>query len=120
MPFAKRGGRFSLYLCHMSNQGGGSGAFWAFLAGVAVGVTVGILIAPDSGANTRKKLKQKFGEYWESLRSKFGSSEKTGTYEEARQKAFMESGLRPDEYKRAEQLLLEIESLLGEVQTQRP
>jgi hypothetical protein len=34
-------------------------------------------------------------------------------------KAFMESGLRPEEYKRAEQLLLEIESLLGEVQTQR-
>jgi len=119
MPFGGRDGRFSLYLCRMSNQGGGSGAFWAFLAGVAVGITVGILIAPDSGANTRKKLKEKFSEYWGSLRSKLSGSEKAGTYEAARQKAFMESGLRPDEYKRAEQLLLEIESLLGEVQTQR-
>jgi hypothetical protein len=111
-------GRFLLYLCRMSKEGGG-GAFWAFLAGVAVGVTVGILVAPDSGANTRKKLKEKLGQYWESLRSKLSGAEKTGTYEEARQKAFMESGLRPEEYKRAEQLLLEIESLLGEVQTQR-
>jgi hypothetical protein len=111
-------GRFLLYLCRMSKEGGG-GAFWAFLAGVAVGVTVGILVAPDSGANTRKKLKEKLGQYWGSLRSKLSSAEKTGTYEEVRQKAFMESGLRPEEYKRAEQLLLEIESLLGEVQTQR-
>ncbi len=103
----------------MSKEGGGSGAFWAFLAGVAVGVTVGILIAPDSGANTRKKLTQKLSEYWGSLRSKLSGTGKAGTYEEARQKAFMESGLRPEEYKRAEQLLLEIESLLGEVQTQR-
>ncbi len=103
----------------MSNQGGGSGAFWAFLAGAAIGITVGILIAPDSGANTRRKLKQKFSEYWQTLRSKLAGSEGAGSYEEARQKAFMESGLRPDEYKRAEQLLLEIESLLGEVQTQR-
>ena len=47
----------------MSKEGGG-GAFWAFLAGVAVGVTVGILVAPDSGANTRKKLKEKLGQYW--------------------------------------------------------
>jgi gas vesicle protein len=111
-------GRFLLYLCRMSKEGG-SGAFWAFMAGVAVGVTVGILVAPDSGANTRKKLKEKLGQYWGSIRSKFSGAEKTGTYEEARQKAFMESGLRPEEYKRAEQLLLEIESLLGEVQTQR-
>ena len=103
----------------MSNQGGGSGAFWAFLAGIAVGVTVGILVAPDSGANTRKKLRQALGRYWDNLRAKLSNSEKTGSYEETRQKAFMESGLRPDEYKRAEQLLLEIESLLGEVQTQR-
>ncbi len=102
----------------MSNQGGG-GAFWAFLAGVAIGVTVGILVAPDSGANTRKKLKQKLSEYWGSLRSKLSNSEGSGSYEVVRQKAFMESGLRPDEYKKAEQLLLEIESLLGEVQTQR-
>ncbi len=94
----------------------GSGAFWAFLAGVAVGTVVGILIAPDTGANTRRRLRQKFSEYWERMRSKL-SGEKASPYEQAREKAFMESGLRPDEYRKAEQLLLEIEGLLGEVRS---
>lgn len=95
----------------------GSGAFWAFLAGVAVGAVVGILIAPDSGVNTRRRLRQKLSDYWNSLRQRVSNSGNTSSYEEARQKAFMESGLRPDEYKRAEQLLLEIEGLLGEVRS---
>jgi gas vesicle protein len=95
----------------------GSGGFWAFLAGVAVGTVVGILIAPDSGVNTRRRLRQKLGEYWDALRSKVGDQEKGSMYEQARRKAFMESGLRPDEYKKAEQLLLEIEGLLGEVRS---
>jgi len=94
----------------------GSGAFWAFLAGVAVGTVVGILIAPDTGSNTRRRLRQKLSQYWEGLRSKL-SAEKNSPYEQAREKAFMESGLRPDEYRKAEQLLLEIEGLLGEVRS---
>lgn len=101
---------------HMSNRS--SGAFWAFLAGVAVGTLVGILIAPDSGINTRRRLRRKLSEYWDALRSRFsGSGESSPSYEEVKQKAFMESGLRPDEYKKAEQLLLEIEGLLGEVRS---
>ncbi len=95
----------------------GSGAFWAFLAGVAVGTVVGILVAPDSGANTRRRLRQKLEGYWNALRNKVSGNEPPSTYEQIRQKAFMESGLRPDEYKRAEQLLLEIEGLLGEVRS---
>lgn len=94
-----------------------SGAFWAFLAGVAVGTVVGILVAPDSGANTRRRLRQKLEGYWNTLRSKVSGDQPPSTYEQIRQKAFMESGLRPDEYKRAEQLLLEIEGLLGEVRS---
>lgn len=95
----------------------GSGAFWAFLAGIAVGTLVGILIAPDSGANTRRRLRKKLGEYWDALRSRFTGEGSKSSYEEVRQKAFMESGLRPDDYKKAEQLLLEIEGLLGEVRS---
>ncbi|MCX8112803.1 MAG: YtxH domain-containing protein [Bacteroidia bacterium] len=95
----------------------GSGAFWAFLAGVAVGALVGILVAPDSGVNTRRRLRRKLGEYWEALRSRLSGSGSQPSYEEVRQRAFMESGLRPDEYKKAEQLLLEIEGLLGEVRS---
>ncbi len=103
----------------MANNGCGGGAFWGFLLGAAVGITVGILIAPDSGANTRRKLGQKLSGYWDDLKGRLGSPSQQGSYEAAKQKAFMESGLRPEEYKRAEQLLLEIESLLGEVQTSR-
>lgn len=103
----------------MANNGCGGGAFWGFLFGAAVGVVVGILIAPDSGANTRKKLGQRLSGYWDSLKEKIGEASRQDSYEAAKQKAFMESGLRPEEYKRAEQLLLEIESLLGEVQTPR-
>ncbi|MCX7605993.1 MAG: YtxH domain-containing protein [Bacteroidia bacterium] len=99
------------------NESRGSGAFWAFLAGVAVGAVVGILIAPDSGVNTRRRLRQKLGEYWDALRSRVSGGDSSSSYEQARQKAFMESGLRPDEYKKAEQLLLEIEGLLGEVRS---
>lgn len=99
------------------NDSRGSGAFWAFLAGVAVGALVGILVAPDSGVNTRRRLRRKLSEYWDVLRNRFSGSPNPASYEEARQKAFMESGLRPDEYKKAEQLLLEIEGLLGEVRS---
>ncbi|MCS7188166.1 MAG: YtxH domain-containing protein [Bacteroidia bacterium] len=95
----------------------GSNAFWAFLAGIAVGTVVGILIAPDSGVNTRRRLRQKLAEYWDAIRGRIGDGAKSSSYEQARQKAFMESGLRPDEYKKAEQLLLEIEGLLGEVRS---
>lgn len=99
----------------MSNRG--SSAFWAFVAGIAVGTLVGILVAPDSGANTRRRLRRKLSEYWDALRARFSGDRNPNSYEEARQKAFMESGLRPDEYKKAEQLLLEIEGLLGEVRS---
>ncbi|MEN2993132.1 MAG: YtxH domain-containing protein [Bacteroidia bacterium] len=99
------------------NESRSSGAFWAFLAGVAVGTLVGILIAPDSGVNTRRRLRKKLAEYWQALKKGFTGEPPPSTYEEARQKAFMESGLRPDEYKKAEQLLLEIEGLLGEMRS---
>ena len=42
-----------------------------FLAGVAVGATLGILFAPDSGANTRKKISQKGQDYAGGLKDQF-------------------------------------------------
>ena len=39
-----------------------SGVLW-FVAGVAIGATVGILFAPDSGEETRKKIGSKAREH---------------------------------------------------------
>ncbi len=42
-----------------------------FLAGVAVGATLGILFAPDKGSNTRKKIARRSNEYAEGIKEKF-------------------------------------------------
>lgn len=41
------------------------------LAGVAVGATLGVLFAPDSGVNTRKKIVKKGEDYAGSLRGQY-------------------------------------------------
>lgn len=41
------------------------------LAGVAAGATLGILFAPDSGVNTRKKIVRKGEDYASNLKSQF-------------------------------------------------
>lgn len=44
-----------------------------FLAGAAVGALAGILFAPDSGSNTRKKIATKSGDISESVKNSFNS-----------------------------------------------
>jgi gas vesicle protein len=45
----------------------------AFLAGAAVGAVAGILLAPDTGPNTRKKLFNKAGDLANSVKNSVGS-----------------------------------------------
>jgi gas vesicle protein len=41
------------------------------LAGIAIGATLGILLAPDSGATTRKKISRKGRDYAQGLNDQF-------------------------------------------------
>ena len=41
------------------------------LAGVAVGAAIGILLAPDKGSETRKKILEKGGEFADGIKEKF-------------------------------------------------
>lgn len=42
-----------------------------FLAGAAVGALAGILFAPDTGSNTRKKIATKTGDITDSVKNSF-------------------------------------------------
>jgi len=64
---------------------GKTGTLVAVLAGAAIGAGLGILFAPDQGANTRRKIKEGYGtkkdelkekitELTEQLKNKIGSS----------------------------------------------
>lgn len=44
----------------------------AFLIGAAIGAGIGILLAPDKGANTREKIKNGFDDKKTDLKNKFG------------------------------------------------
>jgi len=47
-----------------------SGTFFALLGGVAAGLAVGILLAPDKGEETRKKIKQTAGDCVDKVKEK--------------------------------------------------
>lgn len=46
-------------------------ALLGFVAGAAVGALAGILLAPDTGTNTRKKIASKTGDLTDTLKNSF-------------------------------------------------
>ncbi len=50
----------------------GKGSFSAFLAGLGIGVGIGMLFAPKTGAETRQQIKTKAGEGKEYLKQRGG------------------------------------------------
>lgn len=49
------------------------------LAGLAAGALLGILLAPDKGSETRKKLKENAGDYADELKKKLSKFVETVT-----------------------------------------
>ena len=43
-----------------------------FMAGAATGAIIGILVAPDKGSSTRKKIASKTGDLTDSVKESFG------------------------------------------------
>jgi gas vesicle protein len=49
------------------------------IAGIAVGVCIGVLIAPEKGSETRRKLADSVGDWMEKLKNLYSRGEKEGT-----------------------------------------
>ena len=47
----------------------------SIIAGIAVGVCIGLLIAPDKGSETRKKLADSAGDWMDKLKNLFSTEE---------------------------------------------
>ncbi len=88
-----------------------SSKFWVFVSGAIVGATMGILFAPDSGKNTRAKIKAKLkdlAQKLEQLKEQKAKMSKSG---------INSTGLRDEDYKQAEELLEQIENLYKSLST---
>jgi gas vesicle protein len=82
-----------------------------FLSGVAVGAVAGILLAPDSGKNTRDKLSFQIEKQIEQLKLLLAGATKNSP------QATHRSDTQNQDYRKAEELLREVENLLEDVKS---
>ncbi len=92
--------------------------FLAFLGGLATGAALGILFAPDTGKNTRDRLSFQLDKYLKKLKELLGEEadgdQVTGRMDNSPDPA------KQQDYKRAEELLREVETLLDDIKTKTP
>lgn len=85
-----------------------------FLAGTAVGASIGILYAPDSGENTRDRLGYRLSKYREHLQQLIADLMAQSDLPESLAKT--EGKKVVDEAReKAERLLADVESLMGQI-----
>ena len=92
----------------------GSSNLFAFVLGAAAGAIVGILYAPDTGANTRDKLSYQLDKYKKQLEKLLedlinGKVEVSSMAKEEGQKVVNEAK------EKAEQLLHDVDDLIGQI-----
>lgn len=94
----------------------GSSNVLAFLIGAATGAIIGILYAPDKGANTRDKLSYQLDKYKKQLEELLddlinGKAEISSTAKEEGKKVVSEAR------QKAEQLLSDVDDLIGQIKS---
>ena len=72
----------------MGNNGGGMKTFLSFLTGAALGAIAGLILAPQSGKETRRKIREYSDKFSEDLKEEYEkASNKAKTFtDEARGK----------------------------------
>lgn len=79
-----------------------------FVSGAATGAALGILFAPDSGKNVRDKISYRLQSQWQRLKEMLNRGEGPEEYD-------TRGELRSEDFRKAEDLLNEVEGLLDEI-----
>ncbi|MDH5366113.1 MAG: YtxH domain-containing protein [Cyclobacteriaceae bacterium] len=98
----------------MSNKS--TNSFLAFLTGAAAGALLGILFAPDTGANTRDKLSFKLDKYKKMLEDLIDDLIQGKEIPVTAAKSEGEKVVN-DAKERAEQLLADVDELIGHIKS---
>ena len=95
-----------------------TGTFLVFLAGAAVGATLGILYAPDEGKNLRGKFNFQLERYRDQLSEYLGTVLKHdgGSLSQAKHEG---QRVIDDTREKAEKLLMDVETLMGQLKQTR-
>lgn len=91
-------------------------SFLAFLTGAATGALLGILFAPDTGANTRDKLSYKLDKYKKTLEDLIEDLIQGKEIPVSAAKSEGEKVVS-DAKQRAEQLLADVDELIGHIKS---
>ncbi len=76
----------------MGNNGSGMKMFLSFLTGAALGAIAGVILAPQSGQETRKKIREYSDKFSEDLKEEYGKvSGKAKTYADEAKGKFQEA-----------------------------